>query len=364
MKKKTFVTIISSFTIFMLMIIGVSFYLLLPMNAYVETPGQADNIKQFMTVAGKRDRTKGSLRLVSVYLSQANHLDWLISKFNGAYSIEAKTEVQGNVSNSVYEAISKYQMKEAILSAEEVAFKAAGMADKVKSEYRGIYVASITKKSHFAKKIKVGDTITKVDGKHFNNSAGYQKYLAAMPVGEKVTLTVLRNNKTLEVSGKTIHLANTKDKEYPKGRSGIGIGLVDDVEVTTDPKVKFNVGQISGPSGGLMFTLQLYSQLSGDNIKKGRNISGTGTIDDQGKVGEIGGIDKKIIAAKEAGSTVFFVPYVKATKANLKLDGGQTNWQAALKAQKEYAPKMKLVPIRNFQDALNYLKYGKVIKTK
>ncbi|MFT8324998.1 PDZ domain-containing protein [Oenococcus sicerae] len=364
MKQKKFIKIISGVFVALMAVVAISFYLALPINAYVETPGEADDINQFMTVAGKHDKTKGSLRLVSVYLSEANHFYWLISKFDSRYSIEPKEDVQGNVSDEVYATISEYQMKTAILSAEEVAFKAAGMSDKIKSNYLGIYVATITKNSHFAKKIKIGDTITKIDGLHFDNASGFQKYLATVPLGKTVTLTVLRHNRTLALSGKTIHLANTVSKDYPKGRNGIGISLVDNVEVTTSPKVNVNVGEISGPSGGLMFTLQLYSQLSGQNIKNGRNISGTGTIDDKGDVGEIGGIDKKIIAAQEAGSTIFFSPYVKATKANMKLDGGKTNWQTAVAAQKKYAPKLKLVPVRNFQDALNYLETGKIINTK
>ncbi|MFT8879237.1 MAG: SepM family pheromone-processing serine protease [Oenococcus sp.] len=364
MKRKTLVTILCSFAATMLLVIAAAAFLLLPTSDYVETPGEADNIRNFMTVDGQRDQTKGSFRLVSVYLSPANRLDWLISRVNDTYSITPREEIQGGVSNRVYAMISEYQMKTAILSAEQVAFKAAGMADQLHTTYRGIYVASIAKNSRFAKKIRIGDTITKIDGRHFNNASGYQKYLANMSKGRMIELTVLRQGKILTYTGKTVHLANTKDKDYPKGRSGIGISLVDNVDVMTQPAVAVNVGQISGPSGGLMFSLQLYSQLTSENIKKGRNISGTGTIDDQGRIGEIGGIDKKIVAAQRAGSTVFFAPYVKPSKALAKLTGGPTNWQVAQKAQKKHAPKMVLVPVRNFQDALNYLKDGTIIKTK
>jgi PDZ domain-containing protein len=37
-------------------------------------------------------------------------------------------------------------------------------------------------------------------------------------------------------------------------------------------------------------------------------VAGTGTIDDSGKVGPIGGISMKIIAARRAGATYFFTP--------------------------------------------------------
>jgi len=115
----------------------------------------------------------------------------------------------------------------------------------------------------------------------------------------------------------------------------------------------------------LMFSLQMYDQLTGKNIRAGRNISGTGTIDAKGNVGEIGGIDKKIIAAKKAGSTVFFAPYLEPTKELLKYEENhQTNYQMAVATAKKYAPSVKVIPVRTFQDALNYLENGTIIDTK
>src|SRR5699024_6429948 len=128
------------------------------------------------------------------------------------------------------------------------------------------------------------------------------------------------------------------------------------MKVTTKTPVKVNPGQLGGPSGGLMFTLQIYQQISGHDLQKGRKIAGTGTIDANGQVGEIGGIDKKIIAAHRAGATVFFAPYVKPTKLLLKYeDGHQTNYQLAKKTAKKYAPGMKVVPVTSFKQAVHYL---------
>lgn len=167
-----------------------------------------------------------------------------------------------------------------------------------------------------------------------------------------------------QATGDTIKLAGTKTAEYPNGRAGIGIVLTDNVAVTTTPKVSVNAGQIGGPSGGLMFTIQIYDQLTGDLLAKGRNISGTGTMSADGYVGEIGGIDKKIMAAKAAGSTVFFAPYVKPSKELLKYEEQhKTNYMLARDTAKKYAPKLKVIPVQTFDDVINYLQTGKVIKT-
>ena len=68
------------------------------------------------------------------------------------------------------------------------------------------------------------------------------------------------------------------------------------------------VGDVGGPSAGLMFSLGIYDKLSPDNITGGKFIAGTGTIDAQGNVGAIGGIQQKMVAARDAGATVFLTP--------------------------------------------------------
>ena len=88
----------------------------------------------------------------------------------------------------------------------------------------------------------------------------------------------------------------------------MGIGLVDDREIISDPKVKIKTESIGGPSAGLMFSLEIYNQLTKNDLTKGHSIAGTGTIDPDGTVGRIGGIDKKVVAADNEGAEIFFAP--------------------------------------------------------
>ncbi len=342
--------------IFFLLFVLFIFYLFLPAKAYVEMPGKATDVRRVMKVGKKRDKTRGNLRFVSVYLFPARNIDYIKRFFNHTISIETKKSVQGNYNSRIYKVLSELQMKNSILSAEKVAFNAANKSSQIKTYYQGIYVLDVNKNSNFFNKIKIGDVITKINHHHFNRASGYQNYLAYMPVGKKIILTVLRKNKKINFSGKVVHLPKTKNDSYPQGRNGIGVSLINDVNFKTKPKIRMNTKKISGPSGGLMFSLQLYSQLTGQNIKKSRNISGTGTINKKGKVGEVGGISKKLIAAQKAKSKVFLVPYVKATSQHLKTDGGKTNWQEAKETKKKFSLKIKLVPISSFSEALDSLK--------
>lgn len=76
-----------------------------------------------------------------------------------------------------------------------------------------------------------------------------------------------------------------------------------------DPKkIKFKVGETGGPSGGLVFAIGLVELLTERDLMQGRHIAGTGTINDRGVVGPIGGINEKILSAKKVGATIFFAP--------------------------------------------------------
>jgi Lon-like protease len=68
------------------------------------------------------------------------------------------------------------------------------------------------------------------------------------------------------------------------------------------------VGDIGGPSAGLMFALGIIDKLTPMNLTGGKFIAGTGEIEASGRVDPIGGIQQKMVAAREAGATSFLTP--------------------------------------------------------
>jgi PDZ domain-containing protein len=65
---------------------------------------------------------------------------------------------------------------------------------------------------------------------------------------------------------------------------------------------------VGGPSGGLIFSLGIIDVLTEGSLAGKNHIAGTGTITANGEVGPIGGIELKLIAAKNAGATLFLAP--------------------------------------------------------
>ena len=329
------------------LVLFLGWFVFWPLNKYIESPGSADNLRSYITIPGHPDKQKGSFMITSVYLQRARPMTYLWAKVTPYASIENADDVTGGQSGKTFDRVQNFYMQSAINQAIEVAFKADHRS--VKTDYLGIYVLQVQNNSKFKGQIKVGDTITQVNGHHFNTASGYQKYIGKQKVGSPLKVTYEHNGKQKEVTKPLVKIS--------RSRAGIGIILTDNTKVHTTPKVTVNPGQLGGPSGGLMFALQIYQQMSGDNLRHGQRIAGTGTINKDGSVGEIGGIDKKVVAAHRAGAKVFLAPYVKPSKLILQYEEGhQTNYQMAKKTAHKYAPEMKVVPVKTFDDAVQYLR--------
>lgn len=320
---------------------------MLPIPYYLEVPGSAEKLTTFVTVDGQKDKDKGAFMLTTVGIRQATPLQALLSKTNNFTTLLSKKELLGDATNQEYNAMQKLYMTSSQNNATRVALDLAKIPYEMK--FNGIYVLGVQEKSDFYGKLQVGDVVTKIDGKNFENTEEFMNYVKGKPVSDEVVITYLRNGKEHEVSGKLIELASDH-------KAGIGIQLTDHSELVTKPVIKIDAGSIGGPSAGLMFTLETYGLLSHKDLRKGHLIAGTGTIASDGTVGRIGGIDKKIVAANEEGAEIFFAPDDEITPEMKKIYPDlKSNYEEAVEAGKKINTKMKIIPVKNVQDALDYL---------
>ena len=80
-------------------------------------------------------------------------------------------------------------------------------------------------------------------------------------------------------------------------------------------KVAVDTAGIGGPSAGLAMTLAILDDLTPGDLTGGKRVAVTGTIDPEGNVGEIGGIEQKAVAAQAAGAQLFIVPAVQPARS-------------------------------------------------
>ncbi|MBT2654251.1 PDZ domain-containing protein [Bacillus sp. ISL-18] len=319
-----------------LILIGGMYYSL---PFYVSKPGMAKELEPIITVDDGY-KEEGSFMLTTVRMGRANIYSYLEAKMRKYEEIYPLNMIlTDKETEDEYNARQLHMMAGSKLNAIEVAYRKAGLP--VKYKYKGIYVVQVVPGMPAEGKLQAGDRIFKVDGNSFPSSEKFIEYVSKKQAGDKITLTYLRNKKT-----NTVSVSLQKFKEDPT-KIGIGISLVDDKSIIVDPKVKVRTDEIGGPSAGLMFSLEIYNQLTSEDLTRGYQIAGTGTIDEQGNVGPIGGIEQKIVAADKAGAEIFIAPNEKGSKTS--------NYRDALKTARDIKTKMKIVPVDTFDEAVQYL---------
>jgi Lon-like protease len=148
-----------------------------------------------------------------------------------------------------------------------------------------------------SKVLKAGDIIEDVDGKPVAGETSLSSMITAHPVGSTLQLVVLR-------SGKTLTLPITS--KLSGGTPVIGVRVTEQYKFPFN--VRISVGDIGGPSAGMMFALGIIDMLTPLNLTGGKFIAGTGEITSSGQVQPIGGIQQKMVGARNAGATVFLAP--------------------------------------------------------
>jgi len=145
--------------------------------------------------------------------------------------------------------------------------------------------------------LQAGDQIIAVDGHPVTSASSLTALIGAHPAGSTLTLTIVRHGKTETVQ------VGTKEAG---GRPVMGVQVYEQYKFPFT--VKFSVGDIGGPSAGVMFALGVIDKLTPMNLTGGKFIAGTGEIEASGKVDPIGGIQQKMVGARNAGATIFLAP--------------------------------------------------------
>jgi Lon-like protease len=159
--------------------------------------------------------------------------------------------------------------------------------------------------------LKPGDVIAKVNGQPVTGQAALTRLITEHPAGSTLTLTVIRNGQSRQLQVQT---------KQSRGRPVMGVEIGGQYDFPF--QVKISVGDIGGPSAGLMFALGIIDKLTKTNLTSGKFIAGTGEIEAGGKVDAIGGIQQKMIGARNAGATYFLTPAANCADAKSAVPAG------------------------------------------
>ncbi|MQY13585.1 putative protein YlbL [Streptomyces sp. RB5] len=177
-----------------------------------------------------------------------------------------------------------------------------------------VIVQSVVKDSPAEGALHAGDVIVSVDGTPVRATEDVAKLVTKHQPGEETTFTVIpaKRAAAAKKAGKRpsggeqdVTITTMKAPDDPK-RAMVGIQAGSDHAFPFAIDIK--LADVGGPSAGLMFALGIVDKLTPGYLTGGKFVAGTGTIDDTGKVGPIGGVELKTIGARRQGAEFFLTP--------------------------------------------------------
>ncbi|WP_091090245.1 YlbL family protein [Micromonospora nigra] len=274
-------------------------YVVLGPGPTVNTLGEEDGRDVIQVTGRETSRSAGQLRLTTVGVQPGVRLR---SAIQGWFSDEEAVvprelvyppgETQEEVEQRNAE---DFQVSQT--SAETAALRELGYEVQV-------VVKAVVPDGPSAGVLRPGDVITSVDGEPVPLASRLTELVRAKPAG-----TALRIGYTRDGRAETATVTSGEQDGRPR------IGIEIEQRQPHPFTLTIDLEDIGGPSAGLMFALGIVDKLTPEDLTGGQIIAGTGTIDDTGRVGPIGGIPQKLVGAKQAGATAFLVPAANCAEA-------------------------------------------------
>lgn len=294
--------------------------LLVPLPYVTYRPGPTVDIlaerrgQEIVEVSGaKAYYDDGELRLTTIYVDQPQEhvnlfelMDAWVSREDAVYPRSAV--YAPDVTDEDQDVESSVQM----VSSQDTAIAAA-------LRELGYQVREVVEVLHVADglpaqgRLRVRDALLEVGGQAISSPQDVVEAVDAAPVDQPLDFRVRRGGEELTVA------VTPREVDGDK-RVGIspGPGFTFPIDVTVD------VGEgIGGPSAGLMFSLAIYDTLTPGSLTGGAVVAGTGTVDAEGEVGPIGGVQQKIAGARASRAELFLVPAGNCDEARA-VDPGET----------------------------------------
>ncbi|MFE3638639.1 PDZ domain-containing protein [Streptomyces sp. NPDC059168] len=311
----------------------------------VNTLGEHDGEPVLQISGHKTYATDGHLNMTTVRVTSADFRMNLVEAVYGWLAHDTKivphdtlypdgkTEEQSTQENA--EEFSQSQE-----SAKVAALKELGVP--VKS---WVIVSTVVKGSPAEGRLHAGDVIRAVDGTAVKQPSDVAEFVTRHKPGQKVVLTVVPAKEQAAAEKQHRTAAKTRDVEittagsHDSGARRAIVGISAGTDHTFPFSIDIKLADVGGPSAGLMFALGIYDKLTPGSLTGGNFVAGTGTIDDGGTVGPIGGIEMKTVGARSKGARYFLTPADNCAAAAKDTPSGLT-----------------LVRVKTIGDALDALK--------
>lgn len=245
----------------------------------------------------------GELAFTTVSLRQSTPASYLWAWFDDDVQVVEQRAILGDRSPQENRQLNLQLMDTSKQDAIRVALQALGYEVPVTID--GVVVVAVQDGAAAEGLLERGDTVVSIDGEPLDDIDDVTRIMAPKRPGDAVSLGVEPVDRG-EVEAVPVVLGASPD-DPEKGL--IGIQLEPRQPAYRFPvEVDIDSGNVGGPSAGLAFTLAVLDVLTPGELTGGLDVAVTGTIDGEGRVGDVGGVRQKIAAAVDDGYDVFLVP--------------------------------------------------------
>lgn len=322
--------IIREYYISILIVMISTIVFVIPFPYYINAPGGLIDMSKRIQLDDAYE-SKGSINMAYVTELKATIPTLIVAYFKKNWDIVKMSDVKyDNQTIAEMNFRDRMLLKEAGDNAIIVAYNKLGKTAKIINQ--DLVVTYVDEKADTD--LAVGDAILEIEGQKVNNYDSLVGIIQGYEEDDVINIKVKNDDKIINRKA-TLY--------YDYDRVVVGIVLTPDLTLETNPKIdlKFERSE-SGPSGGLMTAIAIYDSLTKKDLTKGKTIVGTGTIDVDGNVGSIGGVEYKLRGAIKEKADVFLVP-------------SGDNYKDAMKLKEENNFDIKIVSINTFDQAIKYL---------
>jgi len=300
-------------------------------NEYLLVPDNAHPLANLVKVPdAKPADNKGGIYYVDVLERKASLLERLFPGLrDGATLVQHDELTPPGVSDQQRFEADRLDMRLSQQIASAVALRSLGY--RVRIQENGVRIALVYGETHASGVLRPDDVIVAADGKPVHSTIDLHEIMARHRVGDVVRVTFVRDDARHTARIRTSH------DPFDPTRAILGVQPQPALHLDVPFQIKFDLGNVGGPSAGLAFALQILEE-QGRDVDHGYKVAATGVIAPDGQIGEIGGVQQKTIGARRAHVDVFLVP-------------AGDNYREARK----YAHGLRIIPVKTFQQALRAL---------
>lgn len=294
----------------------------LPLIAY--SPGPVtDTVDSIIVEGAETHPTDGELVMLTAASQEVNAFEAIVAAADPTVDVIARQLVRRpEESDEEYRRRNLQLMDESTATAITVALSRVD----VEGYEPAVYITGYAANTPAGQVLEIGDQIVRLGDRPIAATTDLAEAMEGKRPGDSIVIAVERDDEVLEFEVELA--AQAENPEEPM----IGI-FIRQLPFWVD----IDSGIVGGPSAGLMYTLAIIDVLTPDSLTGGHIVAGTGTIDPDGNVGNIGGVRQKVVAAEAAGAEFMLVP--------------AGNHERALTAPRE---DMELVPVATIDEALAF----------